>query len=98
MGRNYSTYKNGFKVLKLATLGKERELLCLRFAKNCMKTDKVKNVFPLNNPKHGMKLRNRKKYKTNNLSAMLQSTTLYFQHLFQRKICTKCRSRCKSWS
>ena len=33
----YTTYKQGLKVLKLDTLEKRRELLCLRFAKNCTK-------------------------------------------------------------
>ena len=65
MGRNYTTYKNGLIVLKLDTLEKRRELLCLRFAKNCIKTEKVKDLFPLNNSKHGMKMRKVKKYKTN---------------------------------
>ena len=40
MGKNYSTYKNGLKVLKMDTLEKRRELLCLRFAKNSLKSEK----------------------------------------------------------
>ena len=63
MGKNYSTYKNGLKVLKMDTLEKRRELLCLRFAKNSLKSEKVKNMFPLKKSKHGMKLRKPKNSK-----------------------------------
>ena len=51
MGKSYSTYKNGLKDLKLDTLDKRREALCLRFAKSCIKTEKVK-LFPYFNSKH----------------------------------------------
>ena len=65
MGKSYISYKHGLKVLKLDTLERRREKLCLRFAQNCLKTEKVKNLFPLNNSKHKMNLRNKRKYKTN---------------------------------
>ena len=65
MGESYISYKHRLKVLKLDTLERRREKLCLRFAQNCLKTEKVKNLFPLNNSKHKMNLRNKRKYKTN---------------------------------
>ena len=40
MGKSYSTYKNGLKFLKLDTLEKRRELLCLRFGKTVSKQKK----------------------------------------------------------
>ena len=54
MGKSSRTYKNGLKFLKLDTLEKRRELLCLRFAKKCVKTEKVNNLFPLNISKCGI--------------------------------------------
>ena len=65
MGKNYTTYKKGLKFLKLDTLEKRREILCLRFAKNCTKSEKMKNLFPLNDSKHKMKKRKERKFKTN---------------------------------
>ena len=64
MGKDFLTYKHGLKLLKLNTLEKRREILCLRFAKNCLKNDKVKTLFPLNKTKHCMKKRKQQKYQT----------------------------------
>ena len=64
MGKNYSSYKNGLKELKLETLKNRRELLCIRFAKNCLKNQKMKNMFPLKKNKHTMKKRYERKYQT----------------------------------
>ena len=57
MGNNYSSYKNGLKDLKLDTLEKRRDFLCLKFAKNCLNNEKMKALFPLNKTKHHMKKR-----------------------------------------
>ena len=64
IGNEYSTYRNGLKSLKLDTLEKRREILCLRFAKNCLKHEKMKNLFPLNKTKHCMKKRKQRKFQT----------------------------------
>jgi hypothetical protein len=87
MGRNYSTYKNGLKILKLDTLEKRRELLCLRFAKNSIKTEKVKSLFPLNTSKHGMEMRKVKKYKTNkqNTNRLKKSALPYMRKLLNEE-------------
>ena len=45
MGNEYTNYKDGLKNLKLQTLEKRRDILCIRFAKNCLKSDKVKDMF-----------------------------------------------------
>ena len=47
MGKYYSTYKEGLKILKINILKLRREKLCLSFAKKCIKNEKVKNMFPL---------------------------------------------------
>ena len=52
LGEKYSNHKNGLKVLRLETLAKRREKLCLKFAKNCLQNDKVKNMFPRTKNKH----------------------------------------------
>ena len=40
-------YNEALKVLKLETLNKRRTNLCLRFAKNCLKNEKMKDLFPV---------------------------------------------------
>ena len=63
MGKSFKTYKHGLNILNIDTLDKRREKLCLKFAKNCLKNEKVQNLFPLNHAKHKMKKRkNPKKF------------------------------------
>ena len=64
MGKNYTSYKNGLKELKLQTLKNRREVLCIRFAKNCLKNEKMKHMFPLKKTKHIMKKRYERKFQT----------------------------------
>ena len=64
MGKNYTNYQNGLKELKLETLEQRRRMLSLRFAKKCLKNEKLKKLFPLNKTKHNMIKRNKRKYQT----------------------------------
>jgi hypothetical protein len=64
MGNDYTTYKDGLKDLKIETLEKRREFLCLKFAKNCIKSEKVKDLFQPHTSKHKMKKRKQNKFKT----------------------------------
>ena len=50
-------------MLKLDTLDERRRKICLKFAQNCLKNEKVKSMFPLNFSKHKMKLRKTNKFK-----------------------------------
>ena len=62
MGKNYTTYKEGLKCLNLETLEKRRESLCLKFAKGCLKNEKVKDMFPVKINQHKMRKRKNEKY------------------------------------
>ena len=64
MGNNYNTYRQSLKELKLDTLERRREILCLKFAKKCLQNEKLKNLFPLNKNKHSMIRRNKRKHET----------------------------------
>ena len=77
MGNNYTNYQNALKELNLETLEKRRKQLCFKFAKNCLKNDKVKDLFPIHESKHKMKKRTQKKYKTNrNKTKRMQKSAL----------------------
>ena len=62
MGKSFKNYTHSLRELKLESLEKRRELLSLRFAKNCLRNEKMKNLFPLKKFKHKMKRRNPMKY------------------------------------
>ena len=55
-GKN-KTYEEGLKRLNIGTLEDRRTLLCLKFAKNCLKNEKVKDFFPRKKKLHKMKKR-----------------------------------------
>ena len=61
---NYKGYKSGLKTLRIQTLEKRREILCLKFAKNCLKDEKLKKFFPVKKNEHKMKKSNTMKFKT----------------------------------
>ena len=64
LGNNYSTYKKGLQKLKMETLIKRRESICLKFAKKCLTNEKVKDIFQKNDSKHKMMKRKRRKFRT----------------------------------
>ena len=43
----------------------QRERLCLNFAKGCLKIEKLKKVFPLNDKKEIKEIRNKEEYVVN---------------------------------
>ena len=59
---NYKDYKSALSLLNLETLSERREILCLRFAKKCLKLQKFKNLFPLNKKLHSMSKRKGRKF------------------------------------
>jgi hypothetical protein len=65
MKSKYTTYKEALKKLNIETLDKRRELLCLRFANNCIKNPKVKDFFPKYKNAHKMKKRREQEFVVN---------------------------------
>ena len=55
-------YKSALSQLNLQTLSKRREILCLRFAKKCLKSQNFKTLFPLNKKLHKMSKRKQKRF------------------------------------
>ena len=79
----YSTYQNGLAQLDMECLDSRREKLCLNFAKKCVKTDKVKHMFPINEKYHEMKTRHEEKYMVQfaNTGRFKKSSIIYMQNL-----------------
>ena len=53
----YIDYKNALNVMKLDTLEVRREKLCLKFAKACLKNEKLFDMFPKSTKSHSMNMR-----------------------------------------
>ena len=60
---NYTNYEEALKILNLESLDDRRSRLCLKFAKNCLKHDRMKKLFPLASNDHKMKKRSAEKFK-----------------------------------
>ena len=80
---NYTTYEEALRILNMDTLDKRRELLCMRFAKNCLRNEKMKRLFPLDIHHHNMKTRSQAFFKVNKArtSRYQKSTIPYLQKL-----------------
>ena len=63
LGEKYDKYKDALKLIGLDSLEERRENLCLKFAKQCLRHDKLKGLFPRNKRRHHMDKRNCEKYK-----------------------------------
>ena len=57
-GNGYSSYEEALKQLGLETLDKRRDQMCLKFAKQCLKLDKMRGLFPRRKSDHLMEKRN----------------------------------------
>ena len=60
LGDSYRGYEDALKRLGLVTLEERREQMCLKFAKQCLKLDKMKQLFPRNKSSHVMNIRSSK--------------------------------------
>ena len=84
----YTSYENALKLSKFTTLEVRREKLCLKFAKACLKVDKLKDMFPLEYKDHNMDKRNYQKFKINHAKTERynQSSIPYLQRLLNNNI------------
>ena len=96
---NYNTYESALKETKLQSLSDRREMLCLNFAKKCLKNEHTQNLFPLN-PKHNCSMDRlpthakffHEKYQVRfaNTDRFRKSPVIYMQHLLNQD--HKCKS------
>ena len=80
---SYTSYKEALNILKLESLNDRRTKLSLRFAKSCLKHEKMKRLFPLTNKSHLMKTRVTEKFKVHhaNTERYKKSAIPYMQNL-----------------
>ena len=57
LGTRYESYDDALKILSLDTLDKRRDDMCLKFAKQCLKLNKMKELFPKSESGHSMQKR-----------------------------------------
>ena len=79
----HTTNKRGLAEIGLLSLEERREHLCLNFAKKCLKSDKLKHMFPKNEKSHQMGRRNEEVLKVEhaNTGRFQKSPMIYMQNL-----------------
>ena len=80
---NYKSYEDALEFLNLDSLQIRRKKQCLKFAKDCLKHEKMKELFPLNVKNTQLKIRFKETYKVNkaNTERYKQSAIPYLQNL-----------------
>ena len=58
----YKDYESGLKMLNIESLVDRRNRLCLKFAKQCLKNENFKKLFPLKKQNHKMEKRKSEKF------------------------------------
>ena len=57
LGNKYNEYENALEMINLEKLSERRRNLCLKFAQNCLKNEKTKDMFKLNAKSNPMNTR-----------------------------------------
>ena len=83
MGGRYIGYEKALVGLGIASLDERREKLCLNFARKCLKNEKSKHMFPINEKQHEMETRNHEDYRVQhaNTGRLQKSPLIYMQNL-----------------
>ena len=62
LGEKYINYKHALNVMRMDSLEMRRQNICLKFAKQCIRNEKLRNIFPKNESNHGMEKRSAEKF------------------------------------
>ena len=84
---NYKDYESALEMLNLDTLCERRRKQCLKFAKDCLKHEQMKKMFPLNEKNSTVETRHKEKYKINkaNTERYKNSAIPFFQTLLNEE-------------
>ena len=80
---NYQNYEKALEMLNLDSLHERRRKQCLKFAKDCLKHEQMKQMFPINANENQMQIRYKEKFIVNkaNTERYRQSAIPSFQRL-----------------
>ena len=83
----YKDYESALEMLNLDTLCERRRKQCLKFAKDCLKHEQMKKMFPLNEKNSTVETRHKEKYKINkaNTERYKNSAIPFFQTLLNEE-------------
>ena len=83
LGKQFENYEEALEKIDLQPLNVRRNELCLKFAKQCLKNPKTRDMFPTKEKIHEMELRDEEKFVVNhaNTERMKKSAIPFMQRL-----------------
>ena len=85
----YQDYPTALNILDIETLKDRREQLCLKFAKNCLKNQNMKHLFPNNENTHETRIYENVGVLFANTSRLKDSPIIYMQNLLNKEVLRK---------
>ena len=76
-------------MIKIDSLEMRREKLCLKFAKSCLRNEKVADMFPINKKDHAMDRRKNEKFviRKARTERLQRSAVMHMQRLLNNEDC-----------
>ena len=86
LGKDIKDYSDALAEANLDSLKDRREELCYKFAKKCIKSEKSKDMFPIREKEHEMKIREEEKFIVQhaNTERLQKSSITYMQRLLNK--------------
>ena len=80
---SYKNYSHALNTLEIESLADRREVLCIEFAKKCLKNEKMKHFFTQNKKSHPMQTRFEEQFEIDhtNTERLKNSPLIYMQRL-----------------
>ena len=85
---NYNNYNSALKTANLQNLSERRKKLCLKFAKNCLRNESTKDMFPLKRHFTDVNTRQHEMYEVQhaNTERLKRSPIIYMQNLLNEDV------------
>ena len=85
---DYCNYEHALKISNLDSLVDRREMLCLKFAKSCVKNNTVRDMFPVNPVDYHVDTRDREVYNVMmaNTERLRRSAIPYMQRMLNSNL------------
>ena len=80
IGNKFENYENALIKANLQKLSDRREQLCLKFAKQCLQSDKNEDIFPLKKKNHKMKTRKQEIFEVNKFNTERMKNSAIFKY------------------
>ena len=81
LASEYENYTTALEISGLKTLIERRKILCKKFAKNCIKNEKMKHIFPVNLSKVGTRYKEKFYVQPARTERLAKSAVPYMQRL-----------------